>query len=261
MTNVRWKFATTCAAAGSLCYSFGMSVAWQPSAAGGPTCVLPPLTCRTECTSRPKALPPRRSGWKSSPTIWRTSTRPASSRTCRRSRPALPRPFSKGRRQPGDHSINDIGGGVKIIDVETDLLGRPVQGNRQRPRLRDQRQGFLSRPRRRRRAVSDAGRQLRARRPRPAGHAKRSSAGARSSGQRDHARPTVARGRCRRTDSSRRTARLRAGPVAAAVARRPGEGRQQPVPAAGQRAAAAAGRTQHPPRLSWKCPAPTRCGR
>ena len=56
--------------------------------------------------------------------------------------------IQRGQAQAGDHSINDIGGGVKIVGVADGFLGRRVEADGQRSRLRDQRQRILPHPRR-----------------------------------------------------------------------------------------------------------------
>ena len=53
--------------------------------------------------------------------------------------------IQQGQAQPGNGSINDIGGGVKIIDVQTDYSQGEMKRTGRRPRLRDQRRRFLPR--------------------------------------------------------------------------------------------------------------------
>ena len=115
--------------------------------------------------------------------------------------------IQQGQARPGDHSINDIGGGVKIIDVETDYSIGQLKHTGNDLDLAINGKGFFH-------VHGDDGKQYLTRAGnfaldtrRPAGDAKRPSARARSGGQRDRAVARTCRGRFRRTDSSRRPAR------------------------------------------------------
>ena len=68
--------------------------------------------------------------------------------------------IQRGLASPGDKSINNIGGGVKMYDIATNFSEGNLRHDRQGARLRHQRRWFLPRPRRRRQGVLEPGRQL-----------------------------------------------------------------------------------------------------
>ena len=85
-------------------------------------------SCRTECTSRPKGPTPRLSVSKSSPITWRTSTRRASSRMCRRFRRGSPRRFRAAlaqSRRPVDQRHRRR----REDDRHADRLSRPASSS------------------------------------------------------------------------------------------------------------------------------------
>ena len=92
---------------------------WRRPHAGGRTCECS-SPCRTECTSRPKGAAAQAQRLE----VIANNLANVDTAGFKQDVPTFQARFAEaiqqGQAQPGDRSINDIGGGVKIIDVETD---------------------------------------------------------------------------------------------------------------------------------------------
>ena len=88
--------------------------------AGGCTCYQS-ISCLTECTSRPKELRLRPSDWSSLPITWPTFETPGFKRDIPTFQARFAEAIQQGHDYPGSESINDVGGGVKLAEVDVDF--------------------------------------------------------------------------------------------------------------------------------------------